>query len=344
MKYKINPNAWGAMFPVPSSIVDEHIRLAGATQLKVLLCMLRHSNEQYDENDISNALGLDKADVIDAMQYWVQFEILTKDSGEESKEVIAPAIKPHSHQKLAENKSVSFEPKATLAPIEIPKPTVDQIVARVNESPEIKVMYTEAQARLGRTIGFADQSSLLMMHDQYGLPVEVIIMIIEYAVSQGKGSISYITKIGKDWSEKEIDTFEKAEERIKELSACQGLWIKFKDYTGIKTPKPTSKQSEYLLRWNIQLGYSIDMICLAYEEMADHTDKISFAYMDRIITNWYEQGIKTKQQVEQSSLEYKKKQQGSVKADNGKKSSASYDLNEFNKQISSVPVYKREGV
>lgn len=345
MKYKINPNAWNAMFPVPSVVVDEHIRLAGVIQLKVLLCMLRHSNECYDENDISLALGLDKGEVFDAMQYWVQFGILSAFEGDDGVKLALPNIKLSEQSKTQENKIEALPVKLPLAPIEIPKPTPEQIAARVGESPELRVMYSEAQSRLGRTIGYADQSSLLMLHDQYGLPVEVIIMIIEYAVSQGKKSISYIAKIGRDWSEREIDTLEKAEERIRELTACNGLWVKFKEFTGIKTPKPTAKQTEYLLRWNIQLGYGIDMICLAYEEMANHTDKISFAYMDKIIENWHRNKLSTKRQVEQSAADYKQnKHMETQKSDKNKKAPASYDLSEFNKQISSVPVYKRNGV
>ncbi|MCR4925693.1 MAG: DnaD domain protein [Clostridiales bacterium] len=338
MDYKINPSAFSAIFPVPSSVVDEHIRLAGAVQLKTLLCLLRHANEEYGVDDISNALGLDKADIIDALQYWIQLGIITRENGKDSENVvIAPVI-----NKTVEEKTIEAAEKKELNPIAIAKPTPEEILTRVNESKEIAYLYNEAQMKLGRTIGYADQSSLLMMHDQYGLPVEVIIMIIGYAVSQGKNSINYILKIGKDWGEKEIDTLEKAEERIKELTACQGLWVKFKEYTGISTPKPTAKQTEFLMRWNVQLGYGIDMICMAYEEMANHTDKISFPYIDRIITSWYEQGLHTKQQVERYTNEYKLKKQTSNQT-KAKKSEASYDLNEFNKQMYSVPQYKKEG-
>ncbi|MBR2075705.1 MAG: DnaD domain protein, partial [Fibrobacter sp.] len=35
------------------------------------------------------------------------------------------------------------------------------------------------------------------------------------------------------------------------------------------------------------------MIYLAYEEMANHTDKISFPYMNKVLANWHEAGIKT---------------------------------------------------
>ena len=35
------------------------------------------------------------------------------------------------------------------------------------------------------------------------------------------------------------------------------------------------------------------MIILAYDEMANHTGKLSFAYIDKILMNWHKKGIKT---------------------------------------------------
>ena len=102
--------------------------------------------------------------------------------------------------------------KTVLAPIPLSKPTSDQIACRLMEEPALRLLYAEAQQKLGRTIGYDGQSTLLMIHDQYGLPVEVILMILEYAASQGKTSMAYIAKMGRDWGEREIDTLEKAEE------------------------------------------------------------------------------------------------------------------------------------
>ena len=37
MEYKLNLGSWNSVFAVPSDIVDKHLKLAGAVQLKVLL-------------------------------------------------------------------------------------------------------------------------------------------------------------------------------------------------------------------------------------------------------------------------------------------------------------------
>ncbi|MBR5437638.1 MAG: hypothetical protein IKV21_01845, partial [Clostridia bacterium] len=77
MEYKINPMAFTGIFPVPNSLVDDNIRLASVVQLKVLLYMLRHSNDGMAESEnIASALSLDTEDVKDAMIFWAERGLL----------------------------------------------------------------------------------------------------------------------------------------------------------------------------------------------------------------------------------------------------------------------------
>ena len=42
MSYKINLEAYSSIYALPSSVVDKHIKLSGAIQLKVLLYFMRN--------------------------------------------------------------------------------------------------------------------------------------------------------------------------------------------------------------------------------------------------------------------------------------------------------------
>ena len=50
---------------------------------------------------------------------------------------------------------------------------------------------------MGRAISPALSSTLLMIHDDYGLPVEVIIMLLMYVKSIHKDNTSYIEAVAK---------------------------------------------------------------------------------------------------------------------------------------------------
>jgi DnaD/phage-associated family protein len=248
---------------------------------------------------------------------------------------------------IAEKASAKSVPELkVLAPIPPARPTSEQIKARCSESEDIRFLFNEAQAKLGKTIGYDGQSTLLMMHEEYGLPVEVILMIIEYCVSVGKTSFGYISCIGRDWGEREIDTLEKADEQIETLNACNTLWAKLAQAIGSKNPRPTTKQSAYINRWSKDWGFSFEMIYLAYEEMADHTQSLQFGYMDRILKNWHEAGLKTPEDVEKFKRERLSKQQNkanSIKRKNGSSNPASYDLDEFKRRSLHEPLVYEKG-
>ena len=76
MNLKLDMGNLNSVFVVPSSVVDNHIKLAGSLQLKVLLYMLRHAGENLEISKIADALSVSNADVKDAMQYWIETKLI----------------------------------------------------------------------------------------------------------------------------------------------------------------------------------------------------------------------------------------------------------------------------
>lgn len=328
VSYTVNPRAWGAVFPVPSDIVDKHIKIAGATQLKVLLWLLRYASQSPDSEDISKGLNLDRAEVEDALQYWIDAGIIVSDFAQETEK----AYKPQNDMK--EQKPSLPKSKATT----YIKPNVKQIIERTNEDPEIKFMFSEVQTMMSKTIGHDGQSTLLMLHDSFGLPVEVILMLVKYCVSINKASFVYISKVGRDWGEREIDTIEKADEQISRLLTCSAAWNELRKLAGISTPQPTNAQMKYLESWENELGFGIEMIYLAYEEMANNCTRISFPYIDKVLKNWARDGIKTPDDVEKS-----KNNRKNISARKQKTPPPSYDLDEFMQRALNDPlIYEKK--
>ena len=58
MNYKLNLGCWGSVFAVPSDVVDKYIKIAGGSNIKVLLFFLRHSGEQVTDEIIADALSM----------------------------------------------------------------------------------------------------------------------------------------------------------------------------------------------------------------------------------------------------------------------------------------------
>ncbi len=334
MSYSVNPAVFKSIFAVPTDIVDKHIRLANGDQLKVLLWILRNSTDNPDINEMCKSLKMNPSDAADYLQYWVLTGVLSE-NGETVTIAPAPITAKEEKAEIKETKKVEA---VTIIPS---KPSSKEILERLEESPEIGHLFNEAQKLLGKTIGYDGQCTLLLIHDHYGLPTEVLFMMIDYCVSIGKSNYAYLEAVGKDWGTREIDTLEKAAEQITILKKANSVWKEFARYAGITNPRPTVKQTEYLRRWSTEWKFSNDMIILAYEEMANHTSKLSMSYIDKILMNWHKSGFKKPEDVETASEEQKNKSASvSKKKDTNE---ASYDLGKFKEQsLHGELIYERK--
>ena len=339
MDYQINPAAYASIFAVPKAVVEDNLLLASPTALKALLLMLCRG-EPLSVEELAKALKRDKGDVADAMVFWEQQGILLP-AGKTAAPVPAKQAPPApADVPVAGLTAEPASEKKTAPELPLARPTHEQIAIRLQECEDFKVLFQEAQQKLGKTIGYEGQSILIMLHDTYDLPVEVILMLLEYAKSKGKTGYKYIASVGREWSEKEIDSLESAEAYIREQDTTDALWVQFRDLSGAKNRNPTAKQKRYLTGWSKELGFPFEMIALAYEICIDNTNKLSLEYMDRVLLSWQKGGVKTPADARRAQEQWSAKRFGknepkparAGKPESVFSSDASYDLQAFSKR------------
>ena len=315
MGYQINTKAWSTVFAVPSCIVDEEIRLAGAVQLKVLLWILRNSGRDFKAEDISASLGISPADVTDAIQYWCLRGLLLESE---------PAQKNHPF--VPENTAAADSPAVVKAhePRRLPRPDNAFIAKRTEESPEIAFLMQEAQVILGRALSPSLSGTLLMIHDDYGLPADVILMILQYAKMKNRDHTSYIDTIGRNWADEGINTHELAEQKLTALAELEKAWGKVRSVLRLEKRSPSKKEEQFAEDWIINWKFSDDMIREAYDRCIDSTGKMSMSYMNKILEKWHAGGIRTPMEAAAEGASRKK----------AEKRETTYDLDEFENLIS----------
>lgn len=329
--YKVNPGSYASVFVLPTQIADKHLRMAGKAQLKVLLWLFRNPNTTFDLDVISRDTGIPKDEIDDAMLYWLDAGLVMKD-GESPVPVQTETVS--ASQQLREEKSTFAVTQQSVAKPEkqekekpvIVKPSIKDIARRLDESSEVASMFNEVQEVFGRTLGYDGQSNLLILHDHYGLPAEVIVMLCSYAKTVGKqGAIAYIVQMGKSWAEEGITDFDSASNKIARMENAQNIWAEFKRLTGVENPRPTAKQAEFLEIWINDYSYNIDMIYHAYEKTVEKKGKISFSYMNGVLRSWFESGFKTVDDAERAAEEFANGMQKTTASSDGDKK-PSYDI------------------
>ena len=289
MKYKVNLKALDNSFSVPNALADNFIKLANPKHIIILLWVLRYAETPKSAEEISAELKLDKAVVNEAIFYWIDNGLIIPDSTAEiiiskEPEQISFEDKPAPEKKA---------PKMPARKLGSSMATAEDILKRSDESPEYKYLLQKSQVIFGRTISRGEQSMLLSLMDNYGLKAEVILMLITYAVENGKSGTNYIQAVGEGWADEGIETIDDAERKIAELKEADASWSAFCSAVGKPIRKPTKKQQEKFIKWNKEWHMPIELIAEAYERMLDNIDKVNFNYLDKILEAWHNAGVRT---------------------------------------------------
>ena len=315
MEYRLHMGPWNSVFAVPTALVDRYLKLAGKEQLQVLLWMMRHGGESFSPEALAQELGLDQDAVLDALDYWQQEGLLASREGQ-----LTPAAQPEASQ----------APAAPQAPAQAPglppkrrlvRPDTQHLAARMGESEEIRFLMQEAQATFGKTISPAMAATLLAMCDDYGLPVEVVVMLLHYAKDVGKTSTAYLDSVARDWAESGVFTLEAAEKKLQELEEHRQAWAKVQSAAGLPRRAPSRKEEDAAYRWVYQWKFTGEMLRAAYERCVDNTGKFNISYINKILEGWHKQGARNLQEVE--ALEAKKKEE--------REQGTSYDIDQLEK-------------
>lgn len=193
------------------------------------------------------------------------------------------------------------------------RPDPVYVAKRISEDKEIEYLLNEAQYIIGRLISPNENAGIIMLHDNDGLPSEVILMLLAYGFSNGKG-MRQIEAMGAGWAKDGVTTLQAAEEKIKQLEQKKEAWRKVQGILGLDFRKPTQKEDEIYTRWISEWKFSEAMIKEAYEICVNAKGKYIPNYVHKILESWHTKGYRTVEQVraERAKTTYKTEQNGST--------------------------------
>ncbi len=317
MEYQLNLGAWNSVFVVPSILVDQHIKLAGAVQLKVILWVLRHAGESFSTDTIAQALSMHEADVKDCMQYWTETGIICLHEQmitpaaisepvlvQKETTVAVPSAETESSSPDAKTEKESNNRKRALSRPE--KPDMKYLTQRMNEDESIAFLMRSADEIFGRMTSNSDKETLLMIHEYDGLPVDVLIMLLQYALSVGKCNMRYIEKMAITWSDEDITTLQAAENKIKQLNLGRDAAKHIQRLFGLSDRSPSEKEKTLADLWINQWQLPDELIREAYEICINNNGKYVPQYIGTTLESWYSAGVTNVSQIKREEEPDKK--------------------------------------
>ncbi len=287
-------------FEIQFEFMEKWGRFAKAEYLQIYLFVLyiwKKDNCTLDVAELAKKLDKDRDTVQNAFDFWESAGLLKQTdlsyelTGEEEK---AEVIFKNTSAGLSKN-SLRERPSYDSAEIDA--------AASVNK--EVDYLFKEAEKILDKILSPSDFELIYSFVDWLGLPIEVVIMLLRFAKSRGKTGKRYLETVAIDWADKGIDTFESAEEYIKEIELKLSNEGKIRGILGIYDRALTQTEKKYIKAWTFEKNVPAELVAEAYDRTVMATGKLNWAYMNKILMAWVEQGLKTVDEVRQKDIEFK---------------------------------------
>ncbi|MEG0229744.1 MAG: DnaD domain protein, partial [Oscillospiraceae bacterium] len=173
----------------------------------------------------------------------------------------------------------------------------------------IKEFLSQCEKILDKMLTVTEITDLVWYNQGLGLSFDIVLMLIDYCKRVNKTSLAYISKVAINWWENEINTHQKARFNIIYLENLNARQSVIKKAFGIYNRKLSKKEAEYIQTWYDVFKYDITIIEKAYETCVDTTGKVSFPYINKTLTVWFNSNLKTVEEIEQFNIEHKQEQQ-----------------------------------
>ncbi len=326
MSYKINLGAWGSVFAVPSSLVDSHLRLATESQLKVLLYILRNSDNDNTVEDIARATSVHPDEVKNSVDFWVERGLVAStDSGLS----VTESTKTESDSAQKEETITETKNSKPRVVSRAQRPDPVFVAQRLTQTSELASLMDEAQIALSKPLSSGDTATLVMLHDTDGLPCDVLLLLINYCVSIGKGNMRAIEKMGISWADEGIMTLADAELKIQRLSMSSNAWLRVSKVFGLKNiGSPTKAQLAFADCWCNDWKFTDEMLLEAYERCVNIKGEYNIKYINGILSKWYSASIFNLKDLEKADMNATKHKKNK-KSTQDKERKASFDLATF---------------
>lgn len=195
------------------------------------------------------------------------------------------------------------EARPVLLEGERPQYSEKDVLDAMEQESSFRLLRGEVQRLLGRNLNTEDLKILLSFMHYLGLPTDVISVLITYCKDRARQrgnlrapSLRNIEKEAYSWAEQGIDTLETAIAYIQMQNNRASKLHQLMDTLQIRGRNLTPAEERYAVAW-LEMDFDLAVIAMAYERTCLNTGGMNWPYLNKILTRWYETGLKTVEQV-----------------------------------------------
>lgn len=190
-----------------------------------------------------------------------------------------------------------------IAPGERPSYSERDVLQAMDGDGDFRGLYGEVQRLLGRSLNTEELKILLGFVRYLGMTPELVSVLVCYCKDRArrKGSLRNpslrtIEKEAYAWAERGIESVEDAAAFIQKENVCNSRISRLMGLLQIHGRSLTGAEERYAKAW-LDMDLSEELISMAYERTCLNTGGLNWAYMNKILQRWHDQGLRTAEDV-----------------------------------------------
>ena len=190
-----------------------------------------------------------------------------------------------------------------IAPGERPSYTETDVLDAMERDLSFRGLYGEIQRLLGRSLNTEELKILLGFVRYLELSADVISVLVCYCKDRARQrgsfrnpSLRTIEKEAYAWAERGIDTVEEAAAFIQAQNIRNSRLYRLMGILQIRGRSLTAAEERYAQSW-LDMGFEEETLSMAYERTCLNTGGLNWAYMNKILQRWHDQGLHTAEAV-----------------------------------------------
>ncbi len=290
---------------VSNNFIDRLMPSANGEYVKVYLYLLRcltDRNISFDTADIADTFETTERDILRALSYWERTGLMSlRFEGNDLVEITFLDSNSSNMPTPPKGTGFRYNNEAPSSPA-VANITADGCKPIVKDKSEFAKADIEdfcnredvaditlaLEHYINRPLGASELQSLLWWHEELKFPIPLIEYLIEYCLSRGHKSFSYIDSVARNWAENGINTVEQAK-KVNNLYSTANHTV-MKSF-GIRGRSLTDPEIAVITKWTSEYGFSTDIIAEACTRTIMQTHEASFAYADSILKGWYKSHV-----------------------------------------------------
>lgn len=290
MKLEQNPkNLLFEKTEIPDIFFNEYLSMANGEFIKVYLYMLFLSKYNKDVKiaDLSKSLNLQFSVIQEAIKFWEDNGlIIRKTNGYIIKDL----------QEIALNKL--YKARVTISN--------ENIENNQKTKKQAKAIEAICNSCFQGVMSPTWYNDILLWFSKYEFDEQVMMALFQYCYGKSALHKNYIQTVAESWHKNNVRTYTDLENYTMKQENMKKSKSIIAKKLGL-TRALTSFEEAYIDKWITEYNYDLDIIEIALKKSTSKLN-ISFDYIDKVISNWYERNLKTKEDINKYLLEFKQKQ------------------------------------